>query len=595
MHVGERWLREHRLVLALGLLASIPVLTSTIRALVAGWTPVNDSAIVALRSFDVFTTHTPLLGDYSNTSLVAGYPVYSPGPLLFWLLAIPTHLFGDWALALTVGLLNTACVMGVVALARRRGGDVFMFATAAAIPLMCLSVPEETLHDIVNPASALLPFALLLFLAWSVACGEYRLVPLTALVISFVAQSHLSLAWPTVVTTFVALGGLWWRLRRRRTGSATRAAAAPWLFAGLAVAILCWLPPLLDQAVHQPGNLARIAQAATGGQKTLTLAQGWHALVGAIGIWPWWLTPSPTAFGQQGAGWAMHTRVENVATAPFFLSALSCVVILGALALVAVRGRRVRSDLRVGAALGVVLSLTIVIVTASTPAKLGYDLLKGLLWAAPAGMFVWLVLGWAVTAAAGNYLARRWQPRGDVSLRASLAGLAAVAVITGVVAGNLPGSDSNARWYQPVRTIVSRVVAWLPHTGVTIVNGRGDYNTFTVQAALIYELRKRGYRVVTLNGYLALDPKLGEYYDACRDLPDRELLIADDGQPLSPGALSLAHVPVPTPTPGPSERILRVSVVPAAATSFLTTCAQSPRAAVAGESARGRTTAPRWA
>ncbi len=179
------------------------------------------------------------------------------------------------------------------------------------------------------------------------------------------------------------------------------------------------------------------------------------------------------------------------------------------------------------------LSATIVLVTASTPAKLGYDLQKGLLWTSPAGMFVWLVLGWAIAAVTRPYLAQRshWAERlrrarsgGRIGCGDSDRG--------GRGGGAGAGSDSNGRWYQPVRTIVSRVAARLPHNGVTLVDARGDFNGFSVQTALIYQLRKRGYRVVASNGYLALVPKLGADYDPCRHLPDRTLLVADDGSPL---------------------------------------------------------------
>ena len=67
-----------------------------------------------------------------------------------------------------------------------------MFATAAAIGLMCQSLSSESLHDVWNPAAGLFPFLLLCFLCWSLACGEHRLLPLTVLVASFVTQTHLT-------------------------------------------------------------------------------------------------------------------------------------------------------------------------------------------------------------------------------------------------------------------------------------------------------------------------------------------------------------------------------------------------------------------
>ena len=56
-----------------------------------------------------------------------------------------------------------------------------MLASALGIALMCQSLPTESLHDIWNPAAALFPFLALVFVGWSLACGEHRLLPLAAL------------------------------------------------------------------------------------------------------------------------------------------------------------------------------------------------------------------------------------------------------------------------------------------------------------------------------------------------------------------------------------------------------------------------------
>ena len=104
-------------------------------------------------------------------------------------------------------VLNTLAIIACVALARRRGGFVLMFAAAFGISLMCQSLPGEAMHDIWNPAAALFPFLALMFVGWSLACGEYRLLPLAALLGSFVVQTHLMYLAPTLVVLGVGLGG----------------------------------------------------------------------------------------------------------------------------------------------------------------------------------------------------------------------------------------------------------------------------------------------------------------------------------------------------------------------------------------------------
>src|SRR2546423_14230738 len=53
-----------------------------------------------------------------------------------------------------------------------------------------------------------MPFTFLIYLCWSIACGEYRLLPVTVLVASFIVQSHLVMLIPSVGLVGLALLGL---------------------------------------------------------------------------------------------------------------------------------------------------------------------------------------------------------------------------------------------------------------------------------------------------------------------------------------------------------------------------------------------------
>ena len=80
-------------------------------------------------------------------------------------------------------------------------------ATAVAIPLMLASLPAETYSDIWNSSAPLLPLALLVFVAWSLAVGEHRLLPLAVLVVSYVVQCHLSVLLPALGLLAVGITG----------------------------------------------------------------------------------------------------------------------------------------------------------------------------------------------------------------------------------------------------------------------------------------------------------------------------------------------------------------------------------------------------
>ncbi|MBD0281642.1 MAG: hypothetical protein ICV69_05545 [Thermoleophilaceae bacterium] len=239
-----------------------------------GWEPLSDNAVIAVRSLDVLTPRSPLVGQWSSgPSQVLGEDVYTPGPLLYWLLALPARLPDAVWLELTMGLVNVASVLGVIGLARRRGGWPLAFAVAVAIPVMLASLPADTLSDIWNATVPLLPVTLLIFLTWSLVCGEYRLLPLTCLVASFTAQGHLSYVPPTFGALAVGFGGL---------AASRRRIPRRWTVAAIAVGAVCWIPPLLEQAIHRPGNLVRLWRAAAADDPTLGLEVGWHAVVRAI-------------------------------------------------------------------------------------------------------------------------------------------------------------------------------------------------------------------------------------------------------------------------------------------------------------------------
>src|SRR5690242_9214320 len=239
--------RPSLLVLATGLIAAVPVIVSAINAVAWRWYPVGDRAEIVTRSYDVFSSHSPLLGQYSASSGVLGQGAYSLGPLLYWVLAVPARI-GAVAPALVMALVNVACVMGAVALARRRGGDGLMVATAAAILLMTASLVNSTWSDVWNPSAALMPLLLLVFVAWSVGCGELRLLPLGVLLASFVVQCHLTYLAPAVGLMVVAVAGVAVAHRRAPIAHARR-----WIAAALVVALVCWAAPIGQQITHHPG------------------------------------------------------------------------------------------------------------------------------------------------------------------------------------------------------------------------------------------------------------------------------------------------------------------------------------------------------
>ena len=59
-------------MLLTGLAAAIPVINSTVKAVRAGWMPAGDDGIIATRGWDVLTSHSAALGQYSEEGRVRG-------------------------------------------------------------------------------------------------------------------------------------------------------------------------------------------------------------------------------------------------------------------------------------------------------------------------------------------------------------------------------------------------------------------------------------------------------------------------------------------------------------------------------------------
>ncbi|MGH2851043.1 MAG: hypothetical protein ACRDLP_10540, partial [Solirubrobacteraceae bacterium] len=393
---------------AAGLAAAIPVITSTVNAIHAGWVPSGDDGIIATRGWDVLTSHTPNIGQYSEAGLVVhGQVMHSPGPMLYWLIALPARFGSVTSVAATMGVANTLAIIGAVVLARRRGGLPLMFAAAIGIALMCQSLPTESFHDIWNPAAGLFPFLLLIFIGWSLACGDHRLLPLAVLVASFVTQTHLMYAAPTAVVLAVGVGGLALGAlgRRRRAHHAhhpdhgARRRVWPWVLAALAVAAACWTLPVIDEIENNPGNLTMIVNTVEHRGTTLGSTVGWNAVVHSIGVTPWWLYVPRSEWDRKYDVGALVRPGQTVASRPSGGMVASAIAILAALGLVALIATfMLRFDLLAAALIGLGMSAAIGIEAAGEPAT---PLLAGTLgytmwWGSELGFWVWLTLVWAL-------------------------------------------------------------------------------------------------------------------------------------------------------------------------------------------------------
>jgi hypothetical protein len=509
------------LTLASALLACVPILVSVIRAITTGWVPVGDRAIIATRAYDVLTTHPPLLGQYSAASGAFTHQTHSLGPMLYWILAIPAHFFGAWASSVTMGLVNVLCVVGVAALARRRGGVPLLLAACLALVLMTASLPAEIYHDSWNPSAGVLPLTLLIFLCWAIACGEYKLLPLAVLIASFVAQCHLSFAPPAAALLLVAAAGLTARRQWRRRC----------VLISAGVAVVCWVAPVVEQVIHPPGNFVTVLRSIGNQGPTLGATAGWRAVERAVGIPPWWLVP------RQSVGDRLYDLFHPAST----LSALSTVIVLLALAGLAATGlRKHRDDVVAAAVSALMLSVALGSVASSTPSghllflTVGYTLW----WGSVAGMWAWLALGWGLA----TILPRERLAASPQRARGAAAAAMAALVIAVVLVSAAQRPDLNRSEYAPVRRLTAQLLARLSPGGmVALERSMQGFGTYDVETALLYQLRRRGREVVSAD----LAELLGPRYRAAGADPHLILRVAQQsaGAPTPSGVVASATIP----------------------------------------------------
>jgi len=522
-----RWLVLYILrqvpAVAAGAAASIPVIVSTVHAVQAGWEPDGDDGIILTRALDVFTNHSPLIGQYSEAGDVTGQIVHSAGPMLYWLLAIPVRLGGPASAAIAMGALNCVCIVICVVLARRRGGILLMVATAIGIAAMCQSLAGEVFHDVWNPSAAMFPFLALIFLSWSVGAGDYRLLPAVALFASFVVQTHLTYLAPTCVLLAVGLAGL--TARRLLDRRAARQTGNPrpkrvvwrWLVLATILLGLCWSAPLADELEHTPGNLSLIVKTFNERGQTLGGSVGESAVARAVGWKPWWLFTPASEWSRKAA----------VRVAPSSSQANSAIAVLAMLALIAiVAALRRRVDMSAAALMTLGMCLGIYENAANTPVTpllagtLGYTLW----WGSQLGLFAYLVIGWSACLAL-VWLARLVGPRllalahrevpampRPVVIAAAtlvaIAGIAATADVGRAVA-NQERSDSHFPLYAPTTALGSALVAALPRRqSIDWLQGPLDLATQPIEPPLRFWLVKHGDRPLA-NGSLQ---RLGTYY-----------------------------------------------------------------------------------
>ena len=413
-------------------IAAVPVMVATVRALGRHWIPIGDDGFFAVRSLDVFGHHIPLLGTWSSSSLSYHTNLNNPGPLLFDALAVPVKVLGPNAgVAVGVMLLNLAAIAGIAVFAYRRGGVLLGTLAMATVAALCWAMGSELLFEPWQPYSLLLPFLFFLVLIWSVACGDLMALPFAAFVGSFVLETHLtySILAPVLVVVAIVAVTVGLRRERRRDRDRWPARRRQVLRIGALTAVVgvaAWTQTLIEQFTSSgKGNLTRLADGARASH-VLTVGYGLAARLaaGVIALPPWWFRPSVKDTFQP-PGW--HPPSLGLAVA----SLLVTVGVLVGCGWVA-RRHRDRTSLLAVAIAAVALLAALVTVAKSPVTLFGAYTPHGLrfLWPIAAFLFFAILATVATRAQASRLASTRRGPEWMVG------GFVLVAVVFGAL--NIP-------------------------------------------------------------------------------------------------------------------------------------------------------------
>jgi hypothetical protein len=246
------------------------------------WYPTGDHAAIELRTRDVGTLDTPLVGSYSH-----GW--HHPGPMMFYAYALPYRMTGgaSWSQLTAAGVCNVVAAATALAIAWRAGGLglVCSFSVGLAVLLANLGVTSVDPWDASVP---ILPFVCVILAACSAANGDRVALIVSVVAGSFVAQTYIGFAGPIVALwSFVFLSVL-----RLPGGRRT-------VLVAVGVLIACWTPVLYDQ-LFGFGNLGALARYFSQGHRPI----GWREALGITArhlsvTAPWLGFPEP---GDQIAG-----------------------------------------------------------------------------------------------------------------------------------------------------------------------------------------------------------------------------------------------------------------------------------------------------
>ena len=392
-----------------------------------------------------------LLGPYSRFSW------FHPGPLLYYVLWLPYRITGSTGASLAIAALtlNAVVVVGIALVARRRGGLPLVLLTLFLVGLLSAGEGAQFFRDVWNPLITVLPFVLLVLVAWSMSCAEAWALPVGVVVATFLVQTHVGYGLVATALLLAGVVGAAITAWRRRSDGHHAERVRSWLrmlVVTAGVGAVLWLPSSCNRCATSPATSASSsASSATTVASTATATRGMPSLRSSA--------PGPTGCAATSFATSTAARLDLSGATPVAVWAL-VLVVAGVFT-----WRRAKDAFR----LDVVVALTIVVAVVSVSRIVG-DIFPYLVtWTWAVGMLTWLAIAWSVV--------RWWQTRGasdprvgQVALGVVAVGLVVVSIVNTVDAATAGNPDPIGS--RQVKGLVAKIRDALP-SGDGVVEIRG--------------------------------------------------------------------------------------------------------------------------
>jgi hypothetical protein len=410
---------------ALWALLAVPFVVALVALAKPHWYPVLDMAQTELRIRDVWSSHPPLIGLPGRIGSFSRQGSH-PGPISFWALSPFYRLFGAsaWAMDAAAVCLNLLVVGATLWLARRRGGVLLLLGFGAILACLLSYYGPEILTLAWNPYMPVLWFLLFVLAVWSVLCDDWALLPVVVLAGTFCAQTHISYVALVGGLGVLALGWMAVTAYRRRAEEGVARRFWIWALGSTALAVLLWLPPVIQQFTGSPANISILWDYFTQTpQETIGIGEAIKLLLRHL---------NPVTIFTRGDG-------MTGSLVPGLVVGLAWVAgVVGAWKL------RARSLLR----LDLVLAVAGVLGIFSAARIFGYLWFYLVLWAWGIAALMVLTIGWTIVLfAAGRPSVARAPQRAATWLAGGLA----LVAIAGTIVFTVDASDAVAPDAQPTR------------------------------------------------------------------------------------------------------------------------------------------------